>query len=369
MIRRSVKVQLVAFLAITLIAVSFLSARYVGLEQKVFGGGFVVTADFPDSGGIFSGAEVTYRGVAVGRVGRLQLTKGGVLVDLRLDKGTRVPNDVKAVVADRSAVGEQYLDLRPQRDSAPYLSAGSEIPRADTQIPVPVATVLKDVDTTVNSVNLQQLTTVVDQLGTAFADGGQDLQRLLDAGTQLTASATAALPQTVRLINDGSTVLATQQASSASILSFSQNLKQLSGTLKTHDSDVREILDRGTLASTEVTKLLQDNRTGLSTLLTNLVTIGQVTQAGNAGLRQILVTYPDTVAGAYTVLPGDGTAHFGLVLNLNDPPACLAGYGGTRRTDPAQTTDLPALNTAASCAAPSGSATDVRGAQHAPGAR
>jgi phospholipid/cholesterol/gamma-HCH transport system substrate-binding protein len=234
---------------------------------------------------------------------------------------------------------------------------------------VPVATILKDVDTTVNSVDRQQLVTVVDELGTAFAGGGADLQRLLDAGNQLTQSATAALPQTVKLIDDGSTVLATQQASSASILSFSKSLEQLSGTLKGHDSDVRAILDRGTLASTEVTKLLQDNRTGLSTLLTNLVTIGQVTQAGNAGLRQILVTYPDTVAGAYTVLPGDGTAHFGLVLNVDDPPVCLAGYGGTRRTDPSQTTGLPALNTAAACAAPAGSPTDVRGAQHAPAGR
>ncbi len=366
MIRRSVKVQLVAFLAITLLAVSVLSARYVGLGERLFGGGYVVRADFADSGGIFTGAEVTYRGVTIGRVGRLHLGRTGVTVDLRLDKGTRVPVDTLAVVADRSAVGEQYVDLEPRHDGAPYLSPGDAIARADTRIPVPVATVLKDVDDTVGSVDRQQLVTVVDQLGTAFADGGGDLQRLLDSGTELTRAATEALPQTVRLIDDGSTVLATQQASSASILSFSRDLKSLSGTLKDHDTDVRTILDRGTLASSEVTKLLQDNRTGISTLLTNLVTVGQVAEAGNAGLRQILVTYPDTVAGAFTVLPGDGTAHFGLVLNVNDPPVCLKGYGATRRTDPSQTSGLPPLNTAARCAAPSGSATDVRGAQHAP---
>ena len=151
----------------------------------------------------------------------------------------------------------------------------------------------------------------------------------------------------MQLINDGSTVLATQQASSAAILDFSKNLSLLSGTLKAHDSDVATILDRGTLASAQVTKLLQDNRSGISTLLTNLVTVGQVTASNNAGLRQILVTYPDTVAGAYTVLPGDGTAHFGLVLNLNDPAPCLQGYGGTHRTDPgADHRTCPPLNTA-----------------------
>jgi phospholipid/cholesterol/gamma-HCH transport system substrate-binding protein len=365
-IRRSVKIQLVAFLAITLLAVSFLSARYVGLGQHLFGGGYVVHADFADSGGIFTGAEVTYRGVTVGRVGPLRLEPGGVVVDLTLDKGTRVPAQTIAVVADRSAVGEQYLDLEPKQDGAPYLRPGSTIPRTDTRIPVPVANVLQDVDSTVNSVDKQQLATVVDQLGTALVGGGQDLQRLLDSGNVLTQAATRALPQTVKLIDDGSTVLSTQQASSSDILSFSHSLELLSGTLKDHDTDVRTILDQGTLASAEVTKLLQDNRTGISTLLTNLVTIGQVTEAGNAGLRQILVTYPDTVAGAFTVLPGDGTAHFGLVLNVNDPPVCLQGYGGTKRTDPDQTSNLPALNTGARCAAAQGSATDVRGAQHAP---
>ena len=366
MIRRSVKLQLAGFLAITLLAVSFLSARYVGLGEALFGGGYVVTADFADSGGIFSGAEVTYRGVPVGRVDRLRLTAGGVLVDLRLDKGTRVPTDAKAVVADRSAVGEQYVDLEPHRDGGPYLTAGSRIARADTAIPVPVATVLKDVDTTVGSVDRQQLVTVVDELGTAFASGGQDLQRLLDAGDALTRSATEALPQTVQLVDDGSTVLATQQASSASIVSFSRDLRLLSGTLKDHDPDVRAVLDRGALASTEVTKLLQDNRTGLATLLANLVTVGQVTAVNNDGLRQILVTYPDVVAGSFTVLPGDGTAHFGMVLNAGDPPACLRGYGGTRRTDPDQTTGLPPVNTGAHCAASPASGDNVRGAQNAP---
>jgi phospholipid/cholesterol/gamma-HCH transport system substrate-binding protein len=69
------------------------------------------------------------------------------------------------------------------------------------------------------------------------------------------------------------------------------------------------------------------------------------------------------------VLPGDGTAHFGLVLNADDPPACTRGYEGTQKTDPNRTTGLPALNTGARCAEPSGSAITVRGAQNAPAPR
>ena len=133
MIRRSVKVQLVAFAAITLLAVSFLSARYVGLGQRLFGGGYVVTADFADSGGIFSGAEVTYRGVQVGRVDHLRLTPGGVLVDLRLNDGTHVPTD--AGRGRRRPVGGGGAVRRPAAASAaPAPTCG---PAAGSRAPTP----------------------------------------------------------------------------------------------------------------------------------------------------------------------------------------------------------------------------------------
>ena len=74
---------------ITLIGVSYVSAEYVGLTKNCFGSdGCTVHADFPDSGGIFTNAEVTYRGVTVGKVGALHLIRNGVRVDLELDDCT-----------------------------------------------------------------------------------------------------------------------------------------------------------------------------------------------------------------------------------------------------------------------------------------
>ncbi len=366
MVTRGVKLQLVAFLALALVAVSVLSARYIGLFDKVAGGGYVVTADFGDSGGIFTGAEVTYRGVTVGSVDRLRLTDGGVLVDLRMHRGTQVPRDTIAVVENRSAVGEQYVDLQPRTDRGPFLAGGSRIPRDDTRTPTRIDTVLLDVDRLVRSVDRQDLSTTVDELGKTFAGGGTDLQRLIDSGDALTASATQALPETTRLIQDGRTVLATQKASGSDIRSFAADLADLSGQLRASDPDLRRVLDRGVVASHELDGLLTENRTNLGALLTNLVTIGQVTVTRTKGLRQMFITYPDVVRGGYTVVPGDGTAHFGLQANADEPPACTKGYGGTHRTDPQQTTNLPPVNTGVRCALPRGSASSVRGAQNAP---
>ena len=368
MIRRATKIQLLVFALITLVTVSILSARFVGLTDRIMGGSYLVSADFADSGGIFKGSEATYRGVTVGKVEALALKKGGVLVQVRFNRGTEIPKDTQAVVENRSAVGEQYIDFQPRTAHGPMLATGSVVPRADTRAPVRIDNLLLHLDTTVQSVDRKQLGVVVDELGTAFAGSGTDLQRLLDSGDALTKAATEALPQTIKLINDGRIVLDTQKATSGNIKDFSRNFADLSETLRDSDADLRLVLDRGVVASKELDGLIKDNQGSLAALLTNFITIGQVTTAHVNGIEQLMVTYPDVVAGGYTVVPGDGTAHFGLVLNADDPKACTAGYGGTHRIGPDQSVKLPPVNSGAHCTLPRGSTSSVRGAQNAPSA-
>lgn len=365
MIRRCTKVQLLVFALITVVGISYVSARYVGLGAMLLGDGYVVTADFPESGGIFANAEVTYRGVPVGRVDRLRLAKGGVHVDLRLDDGVRIPADTEAVVENRSAVGEQYVDLQPRRRGGPYLQDGDRIRKRETATPLPTEVLLVNLNRLVESVDKRDLVVVIDELGKAFAGTGRDLQRILDSGDALTRAAMDNLPETIRLIRDGQTVLATQRESGSAIQSFAADLADLSTTLRRSDGDLRKVLDNGVVASRELRTLVRDNRAAISALLSNLITSGQVTVARLDGLEQVLVTYPDAVSGGYTVVPGDGTSHFGLVINSN-PPVCKQGYEGTRKRVPAATSDVPA-NTDARCTAARGSGISVRGAQNGPG--
>ena len=56
------------FVIITLVGVSFVGARYARLDRLFYDSAYTVTAHFAQSGGIFAGAEVTYRGVGIGRV-------------------------------------------------------------------------------------------------------------------------------------------------------------------------------------------------------------------------------------------------------------------------------------------------------------
>ncbi|MEU0188434.1 MlaD family protein [Streptomyces afghaniensis] len=368
MITRTVKAQLLAFATLTAVGVSYVGAEYTGLVDDVLDRGYTVRADFAASGGIFSGAEVTYRGVPVGRVGELRLSASGVSVALEIeDDAPRIPADTLAVVANRSAVGEQYVDLQPRRTGGPYLIDGSPIPRERTRVPLPTTDLVVSLDRLVNSVGKDDLRTTVDELGKAFAGTGPRLSRLVDSGNELVEAASDTLPETVSLIEDSRTVLRTQSDQGSAIKSFSRDLAAITAELKSSDGDLRRLIGNAVPAAQEIDSLLKSTRPDLPVLLANLISGGQVTVARLPGVEQALVTFPVVVAGSYTVIPGDGTTHFGLVLGADDPPACTQGYGGTRRRDPADTSTRPA-NTDAHCTAPRGSDTSVRGAQNAPGA-
>jgi phospholipid/cholesterol/gamma-HCH transport system substrate-binding protein len=364
------KKQLIAFVIITLLGVSYVGARYAKLGQLFYNSAYDVNAHFSQSGGIFPGAEVTYRGVGVGRVSTMRLTRSGVDVVLAIDKSwSRIPADTLAQVADKSAVGEQYVDLQPQRDGGPYLRDGSVIRNADTSVPVSTTELLTNLDNLVNSVPKADLRTVVSQFGTAFQGTGRSLGQILDTSTSFIDTANRNFDVTTALIRDSETVLQTQADKGSAIRTFSRDLALFTGTLAGHDRDLRTLIENGSATASELRTFLEQNRVNLGELINNLVTTGEVTVRHLDGIRQILVLYPYEVAGGYTVTqpgPGGYDARFGLVLTSN-PPVCHHGYEGTDRRSPQDRANRP-MYTGAHCAEPA-SQSNARGAQHAPNGR
>ncbi len=369
MITRRTRIQLLVFVAITLLGVSFVGARYAKLDRLIMDTTYEVTAHFADSGGIFAGAEVNYRGVAVGRVSKLRLTSEGVDVVLSIDNDNkRIPADSFALVANRSAVGEQYVELQPRVSGAPYLKGGSEIAREQTAIPISSSKWLLDTDRLVNSVNKQSLQTTVNELGTAFNGAGEDLAQIIDTSTSFIETANENFDLTTALIRDSNTVLSTQLDKASAIRSFARNLALVSDTLAASDVDLRSIIANGSATANQLRKFLEENKVDLGQLINNLVTTGEVAVKHLPGTEMILVLYPYVIAGAYIVLdesPGTGDldAHFGMVLT-QEPAACHAGYDKGERRPPSDGSsarmDMDARCTEAA------TKSNPRGAAHAP---
>ena len=356
------------FVLITLVGVSFVGARYARLDRLIWDDSFTVVAHFHESGGIFQGAEVDWRGVSIGRVSEMNVTEHGVDVHLSIEKEyDRIPSDTLAVVANRSAVGEQFVDLQPKAEEGPYLGNDSQIALEDTRTPLATSELLTHISNTVNSVDSESLSGVVHEFGQAFGGTGADLSRIIDTSNSFIETANENFDVTTALIKDSNTVLQTQADSASSIRNFAKNLALFSGSLAGSDNDLRAVINSGSATAIELRTFLEDNEVDLAELINSLVTTGEIVVKHLDGVEQILVVYPYVVEGGFTVVSKDPAtgrydAHFGMVLTSGSP-VCHRGYESTSTRPPQDGSNRP-MNGKAHCAEPAAES-NARGAGQA----
>lgn len=330
MISRLVRFQLIAFFLIAVLGIVYVGGKYARLDNLVGIGQYTVHMNLEESGGIFPNAEVSYRGVPVGRVGEMRVTDAGLVVDLMLDTGgPGIPASTRAVVANRSAIGEQFVDFLPETDSGPFLQDGDTIDSADTATPVPIEDLFGAVSGFTSSIPVDALHTTFTELGAALNGRGNDLASLVDSVNSLTGTAHEALPETLSLITDSATVLGTQSEQGSAIQSFSADLDRVTAQLKSSDPDIRALIGTAQDASTQVGDFIGASGADIAGLLANADVITKTADDVWEGLRVLLAALPALGAAAPALAPGDGAIHMGVVLETNNPISCYQGYEGT----------------------------------------
>src|ERR1700712_4241460 len=128
MLTRFIKIQLVIFTILTIIALVVLGWYYLRLPSVAGIGQYELKAQLPRSGGLYSTANVTYLGTQIGKVTDVEPTETGVEATMSIDSKYKIPADATANVPSVSAIGEQYLDLVSTSDKpGKYLAPGSTI--------------------------------------------------------------------------------------------------------------------------------------------------------------------------------------------------------------------------------------------------
>jgi phospholipid/cholesterol/gamma-HCH transport system substrate-binding protein len=325
--RRGIKVRLIAFAILSSLGILYIGASYLGFVDQALGRGYTVHVLLPQSGGLYKGSEVTYRGVKIGKVSGMDVKGDGLKVDVALEEGTRVPADAPVFVHNLSVVGEQYISFEPGTKKGPVLRDGDTVHGTAESLPLGEDVLLQDLNRFVSSLDAGELNTVVSELGTMFRDNANPLRSMVDSMQAFVETAAANETATVDLLDNAKTVLRTQQDNSTNIRAFANDLADVTGTLADSDADVRRILHRAGPAADELTSLVSSLRETLPPLLLHAVNVSEVLDARLPALEQLLVTFPRLVsAGPSALTPGD--QKFGRVnLNLNqDPPACMEGY-------------------------------------------
>ncbi|MUM19387.1 MCE family protein [Mycobacterium sp. CBMA271] len=325
-----IKIQLAIFAMVTVISVGLMAIFYLRLPSAMGIGNHDVRANFIATGGLYQNANVTFRGVQIGRVTDVELTPDGVSAIMRLNDSVKVPGNVQATVKSVSAIGEQYVDLTPPKTGATgRLGEGDVIGTDRTSIPTDVSTLLRQADGLVNTVADTRLREVLAETFKAFNGSGQELARLIDSSRLLIQEANTNYDATTKLIDQVGPLLDAQIRSGDNIRGLSSNLGALTEHFAKADPQFRQFLKVAPGAADKATELFTGIRPSFPVLAASLANLGRVGVIYNKSIEQSLVIFPALFAALLTVaggLPQDEGAKLDFRLNLGDPPPCLTGF-------------------------------------------
>lgn len=326
---RGVRFRLIAFAIVSALGLTYVGGNYLGIVDRILGRGYNVNVLLPASGGIYEGAEVTYRGVKIGKVDKMTVDRDGLRVRVALQEEARVPASSKVRVDNLSAVGEQFISFEPTSSAGPMLREGSTIRGNADSLPVGEDVLLQNLSAFVSDLDSDDVNVLVKELGLMFKDNATPLRSMVDSGQAFIAEAQANQAETIALLRDAQTVLETQTDRADDIESAFEDLAKFTETVADADEDIETLLEDAAPAAKEVELLVRTLRASLPSFLTYMVRVSDVLDARLPAMEQLFVTFPRLIAAGPSALTFDSTGQgFGRVnLNLNfDPPACTEGY-------------------------------------------
>lgn len=333
MLSKVTKTKLMVFVAITAVTLSLTALYYVRIPQQVGIGRYDLSVELPNAGGLYAQAMVTYRGVEVGKVTAVDLqADGSVLAELQVNNGVDLPANSSVEVRSASVIGEQYLNfLPPDEPSSEKIADGTRIPQDRTILPTTTTTLLTSIDDLLASIPVKDLRTVVNELGLALDGAGTDLGRFIDASSTFQAAAQQNLPETLKLIDDSTTVLGTQRELEPSIRSLAGSLQSFTGELADSDDALEGLLAAGKPFMETIGGFAVELTGVAPGLLSELTDLGEVLKVYKDGIEHILVVLPAVTTAMTAAVPFSERTKERSVANLwfklgFDPPTCTKGF-------------------------------------------
>ena len=149
-----------------------------------------LTAEFTNADGVYVGSQVRIVGVEVGLVEQVEPAGDVVRVQLSLDPGTTLPEDVGAVVMNPAVIADRFVELTPAYQGGPEFPADGTVPAERTRAPLA----------------FDEFVSSIDTLSSAFAPGAEEIARGLDRGAEALDGRGATLNRAIRNLSTVSAV-------------------------------------------------------------------------------------------------------------------------------------------------------------------
>lgn len=318
-ITRRILINSIAFLVLAAGLVLLLAVQVL---PTVVESSYKIYGIFSAAGGVATNQEVTYRGVQVGRVGKMTLTPHAVKIELVIQSGFKIPKQgTRARVLFKSAVGEQFVDLTPVRESAPYFRSGDVIPESMTSIPIQIESLLRELDGVLKSIDPKALGTLIHELGTGLTGHGQDLANIIKGFDVLTKIGATHTADITGILHNGADVQQAFDQSSDDFVRAIGSLRTVVATLATHKDDLSRVLSGTRDLDTQIVALLDSRRQQLNRIIHDLGNVTRLTDARLGDVDRVLTYLGPFLADVASTFDSP-YFNFNLVVNLENP-ACV----------------------------------------------
>ena len=363
-----VRMQLVIFSIVTIISIIAMAVFYIRIPEMFGIGSYRVQMSMPATGGLYQNANVSFRGVNVGKVDAVRLTPEGVVADLTIDSGTVIPANSAAAVRSVSAIGEQFVEFTPpERPSSDRLGDGSTVRTDD--VPVEISSMLDQATALLDDVGDTKLRSVMDEAFQAFNGNAAELQRLMDSMVLFVGAVHDNVDTTIDLVRQAGPILATQNRTADQIRSWTADLTRVTDQLRASRPDISDILAKGPGVARQAQDMFGDMSESFPLAVSNLRVAARTQALYLPNLRQTIVLYPRVLSALITAINSGSNRHgpnvsFGL--GFQDPPACTVGFVPASEWRFPSATEPQDLPPGMLCRLPQDAQTSVRGARNFP---
>jgi phospholipid/cholesterol/gamma-HCH transport system substrate-binding protein len=225
-----------------------------------FDGGYRLIGTFDAAGqGLLPGSDVKVNGVNIGRVRRIDLVDGNAKVTLMITDGEEVPEGASATIRPKTLFGEKFVDIDPAvaEPGARPLRNGDEI--ENTLGGFELEQVLAETYPLLQSIDPMELTTVLGALAEGGEGLGDEIDRTLVNGEELSQVFADNAANTEQLLGDLAKLSDELAGQAETILEVADAANVALPTLNDNDDDLVALLEQAGRLSNDVADLLEAN--------------------------------------------------------------------------------------------------------------
>ena len=323
-------------LAVPLVVIALVTAAaitmFTGSDSKR------LVAHFPRTISIYEGSEVRVLGVPIGQVETVEPSGTDVVVTMTYDSEVELPADAKAAIVAPSIVGDRFVQVTPAYTGGEVMADNVELPVEQTAVPIELDQIYESLDTLnvalgPNGANRNgALSDLLAVTADNFDGQGANLRSTLGNFAQLTSTLDNNKEELFGSAEQLGKFIDTLAENDQTVRSFNQSLADVSDLLEGEKEELSASLRNLSVALTEVSSFVKDNREVLGRNISGLNRVSKVLVKQRDALDEILRVGPLALNNlALTYNPQAGTldtrANLGeLVGQLEaDPATYLCG--------------------------------------------